>query len=157
MAKYNEHGQEIPDPTPVEMPLGFKRPKPLNEVVQEIIRRELSRQAEAEGKETWDEANDFDVDDDEFPVSPHELLDDEHEFRRAEQEMLDKAGKELDNARTVNKDRMKGDEDDGEDRSGSGRGADGEAGDADVRKGVGAKGRKRTASGDSEAAVDGAG
>lgn len=157
MANYDRFGREVPDQTPVEMPLGFKRPRPLNEVVQELIRKEFSRQAEAQGQETFDEANDFDVDDDEFPVSPHELLDDEQEFRRAEQAMLDKAQQDMDNERTVNKDRIKENEDGGQAGTRSGRNADGASSGGNVRKGMGKKGEQRKASGDSEASRDGGG
>lgn len=107
MAKYDEFGREVPDTTPVEMPLGFKRPKPLQQIVREMIQREFSEQADAEGKETFDEANDFDVEDDDLPPSPHELLDDEHEFRLAEQEMLDRAGRDMENEKTLNNERIK--------------------------------------------------
>lgn len=64
----NEFGHEIPDPKPVALPSGFKRPETLAEQVQRLVRTHISRQAEAEGMETFDEANDFDISDD--PVDP---------------------------------------------------------------------------------------
>lgn len=93
VVRLDERGREIPDPTPVEMPLNFKRP----ETIQEMIRRLVNVQNSDElGAETWEEANDFDVDDDvdfnteyeeEFDpllgrsVTPREVLDHDRELR----------------------------------------------------------------------------
>lgn len=71
--KYDEFGRELPDPTPVEMPLNFKRPVPMAELIRRTIRTELSRRAEQAGFESFDESDDFDVDDDVEPVSPYEM------------------------------------------------------------------------------------
>lgn len=74
MAKYDEHGREILDPTPVAMPVGFKRPPSLDERIRAFVRTELSRQAAEEGNETFEEADDFDVpDEEESPLSRYEL------------------------------------------------------------------------------------
>lgn len=71
----NEKGQEIPDDTPVV--IRFKS-RVITEFdrVREFIQRELSDTAARTGAETFAEANDFDVDDDLFPVSPHEYAED---------------------------------------------------------------------------------
>lgn len=66
------YGWEVPDQNRVEIPAGFKRPETLAEQVQRLVRTSISRQAEAEGYETWEEANDFDVDDDFDPTTPYE-------------------------------------------------------------------------------------
>lgn len=68
MKRLDEKGREIPDPTPVTIPAGFKRPETLAEQVQRLVRTHISREAAERGFETFDEANDFDVDDD--PVDP---------------------------------------------------------------------------------------
>lgn len=60
----NAHGHEIPDPRPMTMPSGFRRPETLAEQVQRLVRQSISRQAAEEGKETFEEANDFDLPDD---------------------------------------------------------------------------------------------
>lgn len=68
--RLNEKGQEVPDPTPVELPLGYKHPLPLDERIKRMIRTDLSVYAnEKFGSETWEEANDFDTGEDagEFP------------------------------------------------------------------------------------------
>lgn len=83
--RYNELGQELPDSTPLEVPAGFKRPLTLNEQIQAAVRGALSRAAERNDAETFEEANDFDVeDDDDFGLSPSE-------FRAMEVEVPDEA------------------------------------------------------------------
>lgn len=65
---YGEAAGVLMDPTPVALPVGFKRPETLAEQVARLVRIDLSRRAGAAGFETFDEANDFDVPDD--PVDP---------------------------------------------------------------------------------------
>lgn len=60
----NKKGQEVLDTTPVELPVGYKAPLPLAERMKQMIRDELSTAAAAEGFESWEEANDFDVGED---------------------------------------------------------------------------------------------
>lgn len=91
--RLDEFGQEIPDPRPVRIPAGFRRPETLAEQVQRLVRTHISRDAEQNGMETWEEANDFDVDDDFDPSTPYETFFDPvlgreltpHEFRQNEQ------------------------------------------------------------------------
>lgn len=66
-------GRERPDPRPMEPPLGYRRSPTLAEQIAAAVRSEaLARAAEAEGMETFDEADDFDVGDDYDPSSPYE-------------------------------------------------------------------------------------
>lgn len=70
-------GAEIPDPTPMQPPLGYKRQPPLHELIREMVRSEkLAQEAAAMGAETFEEAEDFGDDEDE-PYSQYEteLLD----------------------------------------------------------------------------------
>lgn len=68
-----EDGLEYPDPTPVAIPLRFTRGASLNEVVRRMVRsEELARLAEEAGAETWEEADDFDIGEDNEPTSPYE-------------------------------------------------------------------------------------
>jgi len=75
-------GWEVPDPTPLARALKFQRPPTLEEIVQRTIRGALSRHAAEQGRETFDEANDFDIDEDgsEFKSS--------HEFTEQDEEDL---------------------------------------------------------------------
>lgn len=71
-------GKKVPDNTPVEVPLQFKRPPSIQEEIQRFIRVETSRAAELAGFETWEESQDFGVVDDD-PLTPYEALDMEEE------------------------------------------------------------------------------
>lgn len=68
-----ENGREILDPTPVARTVGFERPPSMQELIQRYVRTELSRQAGQAGEETFEEADDFDVDDDPELKSPYEV------------------------------------------------------------------------------------
>lgn len=75
--------REVPDPTPVEVPLQYRgRPDEVARIKQ-LVRTAMSEFAEGNDMETFEEANDFDVEDDsEFqPSSPHEVPDDDPEFK----------------------------------------------------------------------------
>lgn len=67
-------GDELPDPTPMAPPIGYKKQPSMVEHIRTMIRSERLRQeAEAAGAESFDEADDFDVEDDDFPPSPYEF------------------------------------------------------------------------------------
>lgn len=68
-------GREVPNPNPIVIHLA-SGPVTDFDRVRELIRRELSIEAERNGEETMEEANDFDVEDDMFPVSAHEYTED---------------------------------------------------------------------------------
>lgn len=71
--KFDEHGRELPDPTPLALPVGFKKPETLEAQIQRLIKGKLSRQAEEQGFETFADAEDFDIDDDDEPSAPYEM------------------------------------------------------------------------------------
>lgn len=62
--KVRDPRYEYPDPTPVEMPLGHQTPPTLAEQIKSMIRYEMSEAMDDDGYETWEEADDFDVDED---------------------------------------------------------------------------------------------
>lgn len=73
--RLNDAGQETLDPRPVEIPAGFKRPETTTEIMQRLIRTTLSEQASERGEETFEEANDFEVEDETFePGTPYEAV-----------------------------------------------------------------------------------
>lgn len=95
----NEHGQEILDPKPMEIPVGFTRPPTLQEQIQRFVRIEASRLAAKEGLETFEEADDFAVGDDYDPSSPYELEFDPDlgkEVTKTEKQHLDQARQQFD-------------------------------------------------------------
>lgn len=72
--RLNDKGQEIPDPNPIEIPAGFKRPETLAEQVRRLVRSEtFANEMNAAGMETFEESEDFEIDDEMFdPSSPYE-------------------------------------------------------------------------------------
>lgn len=70
---HNEKGEEVLDTQPLERALRFSRPPSLQDTIKRLVEQEISRQAEGEGNETFEESDDFDVGDDYDPRSPHEL------------------------------------------------------------------------------------
>lgn len=74
-AYINEDGKEVLNPKTMFLP-GHEDPLSIKEQIQKLVRVELSRQAEAQGKESFEQANDFDVDDEDAePLTPYELND----------------------------------------------------------------------------------
>lgn len=67
-------GSELNDGKPIAVPLNYQRPPTLQEQIQRLIRTTLSDQAAADGYESFEEADDFDVGDDYDPSSPHEMV-----------------------------------------------------------------------------------
>lgn len=61
MAEFNEKGEHVPDPRPVEWPTGLRRPLSIQDEIKRFIRHELSMKARDEGIETFQEADDFDT------------------------------------------------------------------------------------------------
>lgn len=64
------------DPVPMEIPVGMARPEPLEDMIRRYIHQEVSVNAQDSGRETFQEANDFDIEDEiPDPLSPYEMLD----------------------------------------------------------------------------------
>ncbi|AXL15334.1 hypothetical protein [Microviridae sp.] len=74
---------EYPDPTPVHIPgkSDLKKPLTLRDEMQRYIANQVSLAAQAEGTETFAEANDFDVEDDDLDyLSVYTVSDLQPEF-----------------------------------------------------------------------------
>lgn len=87
----NKEGLEVPDKTPVAMPVDFKRPVPLQETVDRLINQNFALREGADF-DTVEEANDFEIDDD--PIDPNTPF--EREFlmnKRYEQQLEEKLEK----------------------------------------------------------------
>lgn len=64
MSGYNKRGEEVPDPKPGALKIDVEAELPLEIKVMRAIRsEEWDRRRQAEGVETFEEANDFDIDD----------------------------------------------------------------------------------------------
>lgn len=69
-------GKEYPDPVPMAPPVGFDNPPDLMDMMATMLKsHEVQKRLEAEGFDTFEEAGDFDVDDDPLPrLTMHEAL-----------------------------------------------------------------------------------
>lgn len=89
ISSLDQEGREILDTTPIAPPVGFMEQPSMFDIVREMVRSErFKAQMEAEGLETFEEADDFDVDDDFDPSTPYE-----NDFDPGVSELY-KAGKE---------------------------------------------------------------
>lgn len=81
MAKYNEKHEEIGDPTPVAVPIGYRVPETLEAKIARMV-RVMSERASQIGVETFEESDDFDVEDDgdEKVLSKYELSEMEEQL-----------------------------------------------------------------------------
>lgn len=70
----DDNGYEIPNPVPTDLDVGL-RPPSLQEQIQRLVRNELSQQMATQGAETFEEANDFEMPEDEDPISPYVIHD----------------------------------------------------------------------------------
>jgi len=68
MSKLDEKGNEIPDPTPVSIPVQLRRQESMDERIRRIIQHSASMHAQSLGLESFEEADDFDIEDD--PIDP---------------------------------------------------------------------------------------
>lgn len=90
-------GAQLCDPTPVELPLGFEHPESLESMMIRMIRQVSRGQADI-GEESLDDANDFDVDEED--VLEDTYTDSELSAIMAAPEMREQVLKEKDRGRT---------------------------------------------------------
>lgn len=65
-------GRVVLDATPVELPTRLSMPVSRADQIREFIRHEVSMQASVQGHESFEEADDFSLDEDQ-PLTPYEL------------------------------------------------------------------------------------
>lgn len=75
-AGIGEDGKEYGDPVPMAPPIGYKEPPDLMSMIRSMVQSEqLQRAADEQGFDTFEEAGDFDIEDDPVdPKTPHEAL-----------------------------------------------------------------------------------
>lgn len=87
MASLNSRGHEVNDPQPMALPPGVAKPETLAETIRRLVRNEISARASDLGHETFEEADDFDVEDDYAdPQSQWELNYDQESEPRGRRE-----------------------------------------------------------------------
>lgn len=63
--RHDANGNEIPDPTKVAMPVGFREPPTIQEMLHQALRGQAIQLAlQQRGEETLEDSMDFDVDED---------------------------------------------------------------------------------------------
>lgn len=68
-------GMELGDPVPVEVPAHMKQAPALDALVQQFVRNEMSRLAAEQEFETFEEADDFEIEDDPVDqLTPYEKV-----------------------------------------------------------------------------------
>lgn len=73
--KYDKNNCEIPDPTPIEVPIGYSHPETLQDMIARFCAAtDFRKQLEAQGADTIEEAEDLDISDEVDLVSEHELI-----------------------------------------------------------------------------------
>lgn len=69
----DEEGREVPDPVPLEPPIGYIEQESMFDIVRRAVHDEMVRkEVEAAGYGSFEEEDDFEVGDDFEPYSPHE-------------------------------------------------------------------------------------
>lgn len=86
--KFDDQGREIPDPRPMALFAGKVQPESLQSMMQRMIRETFSRLAVQEGEESFEEANDFDLEEDDFDdqLTKYEEMGVEHDTARESEE-----------------------------------------------------------------------
>lgn len=64
LSNLDARGRELPDPVPMAPPVGYRDGPSLAEFVQRMIRQEVSEIARQNDLESFDDADDFDIEDD---------------------------------------------------------------------------------------------
>lgn len=94
--RLDDKGREVPSSERPVIPLGFKKPESLNEMVQRFVRHAVSVQAQQAGFESFEDADDFDVDgDDVLPDTPYETEFDPLVGREVSKAELERHNREM--------------------------------------------------------------
>lgn len=65
---------EHPDPSPMTIPAGFRRPERLEDQIMRLVKRSIDDHARANDLETFEDFLDFDIDEEVDPQSPYEVF-----------------------------------------------------------------------------------
>ena len=60
---------------PREIPVGMEKPETLEQMMMRLVETRLAEFADDSGHESFEDADDFDIDDDALPHSPYEMVD----------------------------------------------------------------------------------
>jgi len=72
----NEYGQEVPDQQPVEIPLWARgQVESMDTIMRRVIRQHFDQEARLNEQETFEESEDFDIEEEDNWISPYELVE----------------------------------------------------------------------------------
>lgn len=81
MAKYDKDHYEVPDKTPVELPIGAQRPESLEQMIARMVQNKfVQAEMQDKGLETFEEADDFEVGENTEFTSEHEVKEMQPEY-----------------------------------------------------------------------------
>jgi len=90
--QYDADGREIPDPQPTFLNTGLTAPESTSAMIQRLVRTELSTAAANAGFESFEEADDFDVEDEfDDPTTPFEMFFDPQIGREISADMFERS------------------------------------------------------------------
>lgn len=98
---YDNQNREVPDKTPVELPLGYNAPEPLELMIARLIRASTIH-AVRNGMESFEEADDFEVEDaeGETVLSNYEVKEMDEEHFRPKNENPERAAEPQESIKT---------------------------------------------------------
>lgn len=142
MAKYNERNEQVPDDRPVAVPLGFKKPLGIQELIRRYVRAGLEEGQE--GEESAADLTDIESDEEDMELSQYQraYMVDEEFSRIAESKVLAKRRKKAQDAPTPD---VKADIKEKADVQDSSVGVDRKGAGADGKVGAASGGKGRTA------------
>lgn len=80
--KYDKDGNELPDPTPVALTVKQRMQLDRYELIKRQILSAIARDADLQHEESFEESQDFDVEDDDQPMTQYERAEIEAEDMR---------------------------------------------------------------------------
>lgn len=87
--RLDKNGKELPDSKPMVVPIDLRKPETIQQQVARLVTLKMIQTQSNVGKESFDDANDFNIDDD--PVEPNTPWEDmgSEKSIAEEQELLD--------------------------------------------------------------------
>ncbi len=70
-----DYHKEYLDPTPIEIPVGFQKAEPLRDSIKRMVKEEFSVAAERSDMETFEEADDFENEEEDEFLTPYTVME----------------------------------------------------------------------------------
>ncbi len=86
--------KEYLDPTPIEIPVGFHVSESLRDSIKRMVQQEFSEAAHNSEMETFEEADDFEMEESDEFLTPYSVLDMEEEAIGEKEDLGEKASQD---------------------------------------------------------------